>query len=198
MTTPPFLNADDPIGPAGTVGEFWRWAMSDLLSNSNRGILAEYLVGKVLGGEALAQPRVEWDAYDLKYRGYFIEVKSSAYVQSWHKPGAPSSILSFGVAPTHGWSAETNEYTSDKMRQADLYVFAVFPADVKDPTRDVLDTTRWAFYVTTTRQLETVIPVEQKRIGIKTIILVCGEAVSYHKLKERVDEELSSLPYPPS
>ena len=63
------------------IGDFWQWAYSDLLSNRNRSVLVEYFVGVALG--VVEKPRVEWDAVDLRYRGFSIEVKSSAYCQSW-------------------------------------------------------------------------------------------------------------------
>jgi len=43
-----------------TVGDFWSWAYSDILSNRNRSIYAEFLVGSALG--VLDKPRMEWDA----------------------------------------------------------------------------------------------------------------------------------------
>ncbi len=64
--------------------------VSDLLSNRNRSIFAEFLVGAALG--VLDKPRVEWDAFDLIYQGKKIEVKSSAYLQSWQQ-NSPSRIV---------------------------------------------------------------------------------------------------------
>ena len=46
------LDPDTPIpGVAGgrTVGDFWAWAFSNILTNNLRGIFAEYLVGTALG-----------------------------------------------------------------------------------------------------------------------------------------------------
>lgn len=156
MPVPEFRDPDDPIGDLATVGEFWRWAMSDLLGNRARGILAEFIVGKLLGDETLSHPRLEWDSYDLFYREHKIEVKSLAYVQTWHTGGVNErSALSFGIAPHTGWDARTNTYEDEKKRYADCYVFCVFPAERGDPTHDVLDLDKWAFYITTTAHLET-------------------------------------------
>lgn len=66
-----------------TVNDFWSWAYSDILSNRNRSILAEFVVATALG--EFNNPRVEWDAVDLRYRDKKIEVKSAAYIQSWHQ-----------------------------------------------------------------------------------------------------------------
>ena len=72
------LNMDD--GDTPTVQNFWQWAYSDLVNNTTRGVLAEYLVGKALG-LPLDQPRQAWDDFDLTYEGVGVEVKSCAYLQ---------------------------------------------------------------------------------------------------------------------
>ncbi|GAB3055164.1 hypothetical protein [Virgibacillus ainsalahensis] len=43
--------ADESLikGTDASVSDFWRWAYSDMLSNTNRGILAEFLVGHAFG-----------------------------------------------------------------------------------------------------------------------------------------------------
>ncbi len=64
-----------------TLQEFWQWSGSDLISNSRRGILAQFLVAHALGvGTGV---RTEWDAYDVKTdSGIKVEVKASGFVQS--------------------------------------------------------------------------------------------------------------------
>jgi excinuclease UvrABC ATPase subunit len=66
-----------------TIGEFWAWAYSDILLNVNRGIFAEFLVANRLGIDVRKYPRTVYDYIDIRYRGKTIEVKCSAYVQSW-------------------------------------------------------------------------------------------------------------------
>lgn len=68
-----------------SVSEFWSWAYSDLLNNTLRGVLAEFLVKKSFSfyppREIL---RTDWTPYDLASpSGRRIEVKSAAYLQSW-------------------------------------------------------------------------------------------------------------------
>ncbi|WP_411876819.1 hypothetical protein [Vulcanococcus limneticus] len=43
-----------------SLQQFWQWAGSDLISNSQRGILAEFLVAHALGVDSGV--RTEWDA----------------------------------------------------------------------------------------------------------------------------------------
>lgn len=66
-----------------TVSDFWAWAYSDILSNRNRAIFVEFIVGTILG--IVDSFREEWASYDLKYKNKKIEVKSAGYTQSWHQ-----------------------------------------------------------------------------------------------------------------
>lgn len=64
--------------------EFWQWSQSNLLNNTLRGTIAEFIVAKAVN--ATNTIRVEWDAYDLiTPEGLKIEVKSAAYLQSWQQ-----------------------------------------------------------------------------------------------------------------
>lgn len=187
MSLPPFLDPQYPIGNSGTVGEFWRWAMSDLLGNRNRGILAEYLVGKALGEDALSQPRMEWDCYDLVYRGCRIEVKSSAYIQTWHTDPEKRSKPSYSVPPHECWDARTASNDFARKRHAHIYVFCIFPLDPVDTRRDVLALDAWGFFVTTTAHLEQHITPETASLGIAAVRKICGLPVTYADLKSAVD-----------
>jgi hypothetical protein len=130
---------------------FWQWSSSDIVSNSTRGILAEYIVGKAL--ECIKEDiRDEWGAYDLKTQaGVRIEVKSAAYVQSWQQ--SRLSNITFNVPKTMGWDRETNKRDTKKKRQADVYVFALlFHKDKK--TVNPLDISQWEFFVLPTKVLD--------------------------------------------
>ena len=70
-----FHLSGQPTGPV--LLDFWRWSVSDLVSNATRGRLAEYIVASALG--LATGVRSEWDAFDLLTpAGLRIEVKSSA------------------------------------------------------------------------------------------------------------------------
>ena len=64
--------------------EFHAWAYDDLLTNTTRGVPAEYIVATALG--ILNTKRVEWHSHDLDVDidgvKVGVEVKSAAYVQS--------------------------------------------------------------------------------------------------------------------
>jgi hypothetical protein len=61
-----------------TLLNFWQWAYSDLIGNTERGAIAEYIVAIACNIDK--NIRVSWDSYDLLLKnGLKIEVKSSAY-----------------------------------------------------------------------------------------------------------------------
>ena len=47
-----------------TIHEYWQWAYSSVLGNTERGHFAEYLVAVALG--VADKTQIEWDKYDLK------------------------------------------------------------------------------------------------------------------------------------
>lgn len=132
-----------------TIGDYWSWAYSDIMCNTNRSILAEFVVGKVL--DAIDSPQVEWDAYDLSYGDKKIEVKCSAYLQSWHQ--TKLSTIQFDIAKKWSWDSRTREYAKEPGRPADCYVFCLYPE--KDPSCvDILDIESWEFYVVSKERIE--------------------------------------------
>ncbi|MGP4079997.1 hypothetical protein ACTWQL_08770 [Pseudalkalibacillus sp. R45] len=156
---PSKIEKDQQIkGTRTSVSEFWRWAYSDLLSNRNRGIFAEFLVGHSLG--LTDKPRIEWDKADFEYNGNFIEVKSAAYIQSWYQK-KPSSI-SFSISKTRAWDPATGNWSSEVKKNSDCYVFCVY-TDQDKTNYNILDMDNWEFYVVSTRFLNEHYP-EQKNI----------------------------------
>jgi len=130
------------------VLDFWQWSASNLLSNVTRGVLAEYLVAKALGGDL--DTRIEWDACDLHWQGISIEVKSAAYIQSWHQN--QHSKIVFNVRASRKWDATTNRIQNHRSRSADVYVFALL-AHKDQGTIDAMDLSQWEFFVLATRVL---------------------------------------------
>ena len=95
------LNGNEPFTLHGSdtsilLQDFWRWAYSDLLNNTHRGVLAEFLVHSALEAKDVA--RADWLPFDLTSpSGLRIEVKSSAYLQAW-TPEDVFSQISFDIA----------------------------------------------------------------------------------------------------
>lgn len=129
------------------VTEFWRFALSDLRMNNARGYLAEFLVARALGVDAV---RVEWDDFDVLWGSVKIEVKSSAYVQAW--PQSKPSRISFGGLRSRAWTSEGGR-ASNASYKADVYVFA-WQTTIDPELYDPLDIDAWSFHVLARSRLE--------------------------------------------
>lgn len=164
--------------------EFWSWAYSDVLTNAIRGVFAEFLVLKALG---IRLPyRKEWEAYDLRSRGGLrLEIKSSAYVQSWKQK--TYSTIQFNIQPTQGWDSTTGEISHDKRRQADVYIFCVLHE--RDPGKvNPLELSQWIFYIVETQTLDKTVKT-QKTITLRSLLQLHPIITDY----EHLNEEISTL-----
>lgn len=144
----PFRNGDRAAGFA--LADFWQWSTSDLVANTVRGLLAEFIVARAV--DAVDLVRDSWAAFDLTSRtGVKIEVKSASYLQTWHQTGP--SVISFSVKKARAWDANTNEFAIEQRRHADVYVFALL-AHLDKATLDPLNLAQWEFYVVPTHVLD--------------------------------------------
>lgn len=165
------------------LSDFWIWSQSDLLNNTLRGVLAEYIVLQDLGVEK--STRTEWDAYDLETKdGIKIEIKSSAYLQSWKQNKL--SLISFDIAPTKGWNAETNKSSTETKRQADFYVFCLLKHKDKK-TVNPISLDQWIFYVLKTEVLN-VEKAKQKRITLSSLLNLNPKECKFGEIRKVVNE----------
>lgn len=156
------------------------------MENVQRAVYAEFLVACALG---LADGvRVGWRSYDLRYCERRIEVKASAYVQSW-RTTKPSTIT-FGVGKRLEMDEETAAFGTVPARYADVWVFALFEPR-SHPAGDILDASLWCFYVVGSRDLEARLGA-QKSAGLTTIASL-AQPVRYPGVKAAIDELLSRL-----
>ncbi len=127
-----------------TLLDFWKWSVSDLVSNATRGRLAEFIVATATG-ISLNQPRDEWAAYDLITPDTIkIEVKSAAFIQSWHQEKL--SKISFSIRPSLYWDGTTNKLSKTKSRYVDIYVMCLL-TPINQDIIDPLNLDQWKFYV---------------------------------------------------
>lgn len=177
------------------IAGFREWALGNLVDNRNRGLFAEWLVGRALGVLDDAQPRSEWDAFDLLYGDLPIEVKASGRSQTWNQ-NAPSTPR-FDIAPRRqSWIAATDEWIvhDPPTRLADVYVFCLheaFPAR----NENVVDPTNWSFRVVATRTLDREVG-PQKTIAPSTLDRLTP-TVTWRSLRAAVDQvadEILALP----
>jgi hypothetical protein len=163
------------------LNDFWKWQASDLLNNTLRGALAEFIVAKALGIETNS-PRIDWGPYDLLFFGRGrIEVKSSAYVQSWEQNR--DSSLNFSIRQTRAWDSISG-YEEEQKHQSDMYIFCVLnEKDRKKADPLILD--QWDFYPALTSEIEELFPGRQS-MGISSVCRICPEPYDYHSLRDAV------------
>ncbi|MBP1947128.1 hypothetical protein [Virgibacillus litoralis] len=164
-------------GTSKQIVDYWKWAYSNINTNSERGIFAEFLVGSALG--TLGTGRVEWDIADVEYRRKLIEVKSSAFVQEWEQKKL--SVPQFNIAKKY----EFGEYTTSRDRHAQIYIFALLFEKVRN-IMDPLNIEQWEFYILSTKNINEHFGV-QKSVSLKPLKNVC-HPVNYDDIKSVVDE----------
>lgn len=159
---------------------FWKWAYSDFLSNTNRSVLGEFIVHEAL--QLWDDKRIEWDNVDLRYNELKIEVKTSAYIQSWSQNKL--SRIAFDIAPRKkAWDSVLNTTSNSKWREADVYVFCLLNLRDKESAieSEILDMKNWSFYIVKTDILNSIFP-EQKSISL-TKLETISKSVSFSEIK---------------
>lgn len=158
------------------VQDFWAWLASHLMDNTTRGILAEYLVARALGvSKGL---RIEWEPFDLiTPEGVKVEVKSSAYLQSWEQKKLTSVV--FSAPPTLPWEATIRQ------RQADVYVFALL-AHRDKVTVDPLNLAQWTFLVVPTAILDRELA-ERKTVSLLQVQRIAAGETAFAGLRGGVE-----------
>ena len=176
--------------PAGILlSDFWAWNSSDLLNNTLRGALAEFLVASAIGIDT-SEARQDWTPYDLlSPSGRKIEVKCSAYLQSWNADRL--SKIQFSIRPARSWDSE-NDFSDDVKRWSDLYVFCLYAS--KDRSETPLQLEQWEFYLLPTSVLD-IRCKDQKSISLSSLLSLSPTKATYEELREAVENlDLGSTP----
>jgi hypothetical protein len=189
---PERLSGSEPLHDRGTavggsVLDFWQWAGSDLVANTFRGWLAEYIVARALG--IPRDVRQDWLAYDLEAHGVRIEVKASAYVQSWAQKKL--STPKFSIRPARAWDPDTDTMTDTVGRRSDVYVFCLHAHTVQE-TLNPLDVSQWQFYVVPTEAIDKELT-NQKTVGLTTLEQLGAKACRFDELGDVVQYLVCSV-----
>lgn len=174
-------SGDEPFqGMDATVREFWAWATSDLRDDTTRGILAEFIVAKALGVPT-DTPRISWSNFDLTTPSdVSVEVKSSAYLQSWEQKKL--SQIRFGGLSARTWDAKTG-YGKEREVRAQVFVFAL--QTCQDPEKyNALDIGQWEFYVDSG---EAVCKRGSRSVGLPTLDRFAEGPFTYSELEREVE-----------
>lgn len=162
--------------------DFWAWQASDLLSNTLRGALAEYIVATALDIDT-SDSRKGFYEYDLLYGKTRIEVKSSAYLQSWERDGY--SRISFNIYQSHPASA-VNWEDFDADRRSDIYVFCLFTEKDRDKANPML-LEQWTFYVVKTSDINQILG-SQKTASLSTLEMLPHIVCTYDDIRSAIDQ----------
>lgn len=164
-----------------TVSDFWAWAYSDILTTTTRGMFAEFLVGSALGVTE-NMPPAGWGDFDLLYEDRKIEVKASAYIQSWNQRNF--SNIRFDIGERGTWDEANSTWLEELTRSADCYIFCLF-AEKDRGAVNVIDATKWDFYVVSTHRINEAFK-NQKTVGLRGIAN-STEPAKIDQLRERTD-----------
>jgi hypothetical protein len=166
--------------------DFWRWNGSDIISNTTRGRLAEFIVATATNVD-LKTPRDEWQSYDLKTPDNIkIEIKSSAYIQSWYQ--TKLSNISFSIRPARDWNSETGVQSDKPQRHADVYVFCLL-IHCDQSSIDPLDMSQWEFYVLSIKEISDY-QRSQSSITLRSLIKLT-KSVDYSTLNTEIKNKNS-------
>jgi hypothetical protein len=171
-------NNGNPIGYK--IIDFWKWRMSNLLNNTDRGALAEFIVATSIGLEDRITD--SWHEFDLATDDgkIKIEVKSASYIQAWRQTNL--STIRFSIRKTRRLFPETNTY-SDLKRHSDLYVFCLLKHKDRE-TINPLKLEQWEFYVVKTAVLDEKYK-NQISVSLSDLQKLTNP-VPYHNLKSEI------------
>ncbi|MDQ7827006.1 MAG: hypothetical protein RDV48_29690 [Candidatus Eremiobacteraeota bacterium] len=171
-----FVNTQISHEKIFTVGDFWRWAFSDLQDNTLRGELAEFIVAKALGIKV--HVRESWANYDLETEdGIQIEVKAGGFLQAWDQNKLSSPV--FSRLKARSWNP-IDGYDKEKSYRAHVYIFCVQTAKTHEEYNP-LDLSQWEFRVVSMKALE---KLDFKSLSYSSLCKLCPEKVSFNELRE--------------
>jgi hypothetical protein len=161
--------------------DFWSWKFSDIISNTARGHFAEFIVATALKID-LSIISDDWSAFDLTSpEGIKVEVKSSAYLQTWMQKNF--SKISFSIRAARSWNSITNEMAKTPSRASDVYVFCLLKH--KDQaTLNPMNLEQWEFYVLSTVEVNNY-ERSDSSITLKSLQKLT-KSISYNNLRETV------------
>ena len=135
-----------------------------LIQNNFRGLYIECQLKLALSPDW--QQTSDWADCDMVHAdGTKLEIKQSAVVQSWSKPGKTlRPNTRYSIEASSGSWREGDQWIEDYSRKAGIYVFAYHPI-MEIEVADHTDEAQWEYYVVASRDL----PDGQKTIGISGI-----------------------------
>jgi len=165
--------------------DFWEWSASDLLSNTARGILAEFIVATALEADITPAVRETWGEYDLEiweWGRIRVEVKSAAYLQTWDQRKYSNIVFSIKKKGITTIKKDKNQFS----RPSDVYVFCLLNHRDKK-TVDPLKLEQWSFYVVSTKTIDANFG-DRNSLSLKSLEKIASP-IDYPQLKSTISGE---------
>lgn len=166
--------------------EFWKYKYSNIYNLQE--VIAEFIIEKALGMKK-SHNIDSWTLYDILYRNYRIEVKTTSYYHPWNENGKISNYRSFSITKANSNYEDLN--TENRFeRQNDIYVFCLNTGTTKE-TSNPMKLENWLFYVVPTSVIN-------KECGDnKTITLnrvkKLTEPILFDSLKQTIDSIIDNI-----
>jgi hypothetical protein len=150
-------------GKTATILDMWNWAYSNINNNTDRGVLAQYIVAWAAGVDTVAY--VSWRGHDLDLpSGKRVEVKATARAQSWRHGKKLTKEGKLERRPARfsiKRSTDTDDDTKPKKgeaktRHSDIYALCYYAHD-NDLTMDATDLSHWKFWILSQKRLEEIL-----------------------------------------
>lgn len=150
------------------------------MNNTLRGAFAEFLVASAMDID-FSYAREDWSEYDLITKdGVKIEVKCSAYLQSWEQ--SKLSKIIFTCAPSQAF--KNQQYDGVSIRHSDVYVFCLHDCQDKE-IADPMNLDQWVFYILLTKTLNKEIGL-QKTISLNSMLKLNPSKAHFHEIRQAI------------
>lgn len=158
--------------------DFWAFYASDILESSIRGGIAEFIVKNALNSLTELPP---WYPFDILYKTFKIEVKSSSYI---HNETTDSITRPVYRIDKKQLFISDSKWTKP-MRHSDYYIFCLLACkDVNEANPLCLE--QWEFYIVSTKYLDENFA-DAKSINLSRVQSISKKA-DYSTIKKTLDE----------
>ena len=166
-----------------SVLDYWRWAHSNLVSNIERGVLAEFLVATALGVSKEPAHRDPWQDSDIVIENLKIEVKSAAYIQDWSQRELSNIVF----ARLQGKPVDDLQNTEVSTYKSDIYVLSLLTTK-NNETLNILDLDQWCFWVFSRHEISELTN-NSASISLKKIESAGEKPISFTQLRAKIMEK---------
>ena len=166
--------------------DFWAYFASDLADIKIKGSIAEYIIKDALDAEADIP---SWYYFDILYKTFRIEVKSSSYIQSYTRQSGKLSSPRFSIGKKPIDFPSLNK-SSIPIRNNDFYIFALH--NCKDVNEyNPLEISQWTFYIVSTAYINENFD-NYSALSLKKVEEIASPC-TYENIRQELDKMILSM-----